>query len=441
MPRTARIPTESLTATVRLRGQDFDFRLYTRPLQLGPSGTVRYYWMDSSQFRIARGRREFDPANFRNCVGHWWLAMQSMGLGGNSIQVAHLILATSYALVSRGNALQHVYRDAHLAPDSTRPAEQSLPDPVRGRIRAAVQSREAARVRGVLDELLDRAEVPVAEATAMDQTFDLLLHHGVELVRQKGVAGLAELLGRFDAWCAKRRKKGGQGWLRCFLDLFAYECKVSFYRCYANVWVDLIPWLREHRALDEASERFLRLWHMQNQPMELPDRRVLPDVFGGQVLSLHPLSGFFMKDTGLRAIAGRFFLSQAYEQAIVHGHPEDCAEYWDLVGAILTAAGLYRQALDRQAERRRVRQRNSADPDVAEVADETRSAAGLLEEFAEAVGLCCTECGGALLSQGFDPADAEADDFDADFACRDCGHEARHRIARRDLEASLLGRP
>src|SRR5262249_28247822 len=156
-------------------------------------------------------------------------------------------------------------------------------------------------------------------------------------------------------------------------DLFSYECKVSFYRCFANVWVDLIPWLRENRDLDEVSERFLRVWHMQNQPIEQPDGRVIPDVFGGQVLSLHPLSGFFMKDPALCTIAGRFFLSDAYERAMVQGRAEDCAEYWEFVGAILTAAGLYRQALDRQAERRGVRQRNSDDPDLARVADATRS--------------------------------------------------------------------
>src|SRR5262249_2379291 len=104
------------------------------PLRLGPSGTVTYYWMDSSQFRIARGRRARDPANFRNCVTHWWLAMRSLGLAGDPIQVAHLILAISYALVSRSNAMQNVYRDAYLAPDSTRPAEQSLPGPIPRRI-------------------------------------------------------------------------------------------------------------------------------------------------------------------------------------------------------------------------------------------------------------------------------------------------------------------
>ncbi len=100
---------------------------------------------------------------------------------------------------------------------------------------------------------------------------------------------------------------------------------------YANAWVGLIPWLREHRGLDTVSERFRRFWHNQNQPIEIPHGRTpggisypthhsalvakgdgnggltcqtlrmrtehigpthLRDAFSGQVLSLHPLSGW-----------------------------------------------------------------------------------------------------------------------------------------------------
>jgi hypothetical protein len=426
-----------LTATIRVLNQDFAFQLFTRPLRLGPSGSVQYYWMDSSQFRIARGRRVIDPVGFRNCVGHWWAAMHSLGLARDPIQIGHLVLATSYSLVSRSNAVQNVYRGAHLAAGSTRPVDESLPDAIRRRIRAVVESRERDRVRAELDESLGGAGIPDDEVAAMRQTFDSILHHGVELVQEKGKDGLVEFLERFDAWCTKHRKKGNRGWLRRFLDRFSYECKVSFYRCYSNVWIDLIPWLRENYGLDEASERFLRLWHMQIQPIERPDGGVILDVFGGQVLSLHPLSGFFMKDPAFCAIAGKFILTGAYERVMVQGQVADCAEYWDLVGAILTAAALYRRALDRQAARRGVRQRDSDNPDLAVVNGGTRSEAGLLEEFAAGFGIRCPRCGGELSLRGFAPVGVADEGFDADFACRDYGHESRHHIARNDLEKWL----
>src|SRR5262249_23571423 len=121
------------------------------------------------------------------------------------------------------------------------------------------------------------------------------------------------------------------------------------YTCYANAWVDIIPCLQKDHGLDPVSERFLRLWHHQNQAIEIPHGRTaggiyypthvrydfflagadgqvipkriclptervgpthVPDVFSGQILSLHPLSGFFMKDPALCAVAGAIFASE-----------------------------------------------------------------------------------------------------------------------------------
>jgi hypothetical protein len=364
--------------------------------------------------------------------------MRSEGLGGDPVQLGHLLLATSHALTSRGNSQQQVFRDAHLAPGATAPEDCSLPESVRLRIRAVVRSRDRERVREELSEILGRVDVPVGEQAALQQTFEGILRHGIDLVRQRGEDGRAEFLARLDAWSARRRRKGGQGWLRCFLNLLAYECKVSFYTCYANVWVDLIPWLRRHRGLDPVSERFLRFWHMQNQPVELPDGRLLPDVFSGQVLSLHPLSGFFMKDSGLCAIAGRFFGSEAHDRALHGGDAEGCPEYWDLVGAILSAAHLYRQALDDQGRRRGTRRNSSSSVEAAAVGAVNQSDAGFLEDFAAARGLRCPGCGGPLCLRTYVPAAEGAEQFAADFHCPACATQIRHVILRADLESWLL---
>jgi hypothetical protein len=430
-------PPQSFVARVTLGGDTFRFRLYARPLALGPGRTIQYHWVNSSQLRITRGRRAADPANFRNCVGHWWRAVQTQGLGRDPTQVRHLLLATGYALFSGGKSLQHVYRDAYLAPRATAPEEASLPRAAGERIQAVVRSRDREQVRAALDEVLGRVDIPAGEAVVMRQTCDGILAHGVDLVREQGEDGLAEFLGMLDAWCAKRRKKGGQGWLRRFLDAFAYEAKVSFYRCYANAWIDLIPWLRRHRGLDDLGERFLRFWHMQNQPRELPDGRVIPDVFSGQVLALHPLSGFFMKDPALCAIAGRFFGSDAYERVMGDGRAEACAEYWDLIGAVLTAAHLYRQALDEQGQQRGSRQRSGGDRE-ATVSEGNRSPAGLLEEFAAARHLRCRGCAGALRVRHYGPAASDPDVAEIHFTCGSCGAPACHNIGREELQRALL---
>jgi hypothetical protein len=436
-PSRPRSP-ESLDATVALGGQEFRFRLFTRPLTLGRGTRAQYYWMDSAGFRISRGRRAVDPANYRNCVGHWWSAMQSEGLGRDPVQRRHLLLATSFALFSRDNGPQRVYRDAHLACGATEPTARSLPKDVSRRLREVARSRDRHLVRAELESLLGGPAVPAAERAPMEILLDGILRHGEGLIAEQGGEGLYQFLGKLDAWVAKRRKKGGQDWRRRFLDFFAYECKASFYRCYSNTWVDLVPWLRRHRGLDEVSERFLRFWHMQGQAIERPGGEVVPDVFHDQVLSLHPLSGFFMKDPALCAIAGEFFGSDDYDRVMTEGRAEGCGAYWGLVGAVLTAAHLYRQASDEQAQRRGVREYRSDAPEQAQVAEEGRSLAGILEEYLAARGARCAQCRGALRLRQFHPAAEDATSFEADVRCGACNRQSTVTISRDDL-VSFLG--
>jgi hypothetical protein len=214
-------------------------------------------------------------------------------------QIRQLLLAASYALVGADKGPQHVYRDAHLAPKTTEPEERSLPESVWTGVQALVQGRNAQRVRQELDRVLGAWTLPASEQQAIRQTIGGILAHGVDLVRARGPEGLEEYLGKFESWCARTRRKGGQGFRRQALDGISYLSKCSFYLCYTNAWISLIPWLKEHRQLDTVSERFLRVWHLQQQPAE--GGGLGGDVFRGQVLSLHPLSGFFMKDPGLCA--------------------------------------------------------------------------------------------------------------------------------------------
>jgi hypothetical protein len=470
-----RRPTESFTATISARGHDFSFRLCTRLLPLGPDLTVRYYWMDSSQFRSPEC--EGAEPNFRNCVGHWAAAMRSLGLKDDLEQQIHYVCAVCYALVASSKGQQSVYKDAYPAPGACS-EERSLPEEARHRIDEVVASRDRERVRQELDDVLGRFEPPAPVLPLLQEAFRRWVGKGVVLLRQRGNEGLELFLEEADHWLAKYRKKGGHVWVRHFLNLFAYECKVSFHTCYANAWIDLIPWLRQHRGLDEVSERFLRFWHNQNQPVEVshgrtpggiyypthgratvvqpgPDGRPLRqaitwqtdhvgpthfrDVLSGQVLSLHPLSAFFMTDPGLCAVAGRFFGPEVADRAFRQGQAESCQEYWDLVGAILSAAHLYRQALDEQAQRRGAHTRTDPEAGRPSVPEQNQSAAGLLEDFVRARGIRCEQCGAPVRLHRFQPAEAGADSFEAELSCPSCEGTAPCTIRRDDLQRFLLG--
>jgi hypothetical protein len=257
----------------------------------------------------------------------------------------------------------------------------------------------------------------------------------VALLRQCGVDGLEQFLREVDHWLARYRKKGGQRRVRQFINLFAYACKTSFYRCFANVWIDLIPWLRLHRGLDDVSERFLRFWHMQTQPVELPGDEVIPNVFREQVLSLHPLSAVFMTDPALCAIAGRFFASDAHDRVFRDGDAADCPEYWDLLGAILSAAHQYSRAYDRQIANRGRPRTGGLGPEAATVVTGEFSDLGLLTDFAASRGWRCPACRGPIRCTAFHPAADPEGPARAAFRCPPCARDVSHTLDY----AALLG--
>lgn len=416
-----------LTVSVSLRGQPFEFRLHTRPLELGPGVRVRYYWMDSSLFRRFRAEPSF--AAFRTVLGHWKAAMRAGGAWDLDTEI-HFVAAQCYPLVAESKSLQDVYTDAYLKPGTTDPTADGLPDDVRKRIRRVVRERDAALVRAELDSVLGRFEPPARLTPLLQEAFRRWVGRGVVGMRRAGSGGLEPFLREVDYWIARYRKKGGGDWVRRFVNLFSYECKVSFYTCYASAWVSLVPRLREHHGLDVVGERFLRFWHHQNRSAGGTDGR---DAFNGQVLALHPLSGFFMKDPALMAAAGRFFGTTAYDQALVKGNVGTSAAYWELVGAILTAAHLYRSALDRQERGRGTRAATSLEVRAEPAADAGGDHLAPLRDFLSVRGPTCPHCRAAVELRSADPAGAGADAFDARLACRGCGRAVTHRVATDDL--------
>ena len=459
---------ESLPATIQLRGQDYTFRLYNRPLKLGDYGMVDYYWMDSSQFRNLRS--EAECSNFRSILGFWAAAMHEDGVQHELDQQIHYVLAQCYPLVARSKGLQRVYRDAYLHPTATDDTTaDALSEEIRDRIRDVLASRDRVRVQEELDAALGRFEPDPRVLPLLQEACLHWVSKGVVLMRQRDNDGIVQFLGETEYWLAKFRRRSKR-WVRHYIDLFSYECKVAFYTCYANAWVGLIPWLRENRGLDTLSERFLRFWHNQNQPIEIPLGRTLGgiiyptqrgllvadqsenavrsmevdmkqvgpghvrDVFSGQVLSLHPLSAFFMKDPALCAVAGRYFSSDTCEQD--PRFISRCDDYWHLIGAILTAARLYRQALDRQAQERGVHRRPDAETCAVEEPG-VESDARILEDFAAAQGIRCPACRGKVAVSRIEPGEPNASEIEAEFTCSSCQHIIPVTITWQDLDSWL----
>ena len=460
--------TQTFRIELPVCGRTLPFVLHSRPLQLGPDVAVRYFWMDTSTLRSGK-----DSINLGSCLSHFILTRRPFGAGGDIDDQVLWIAAQCFPLVASDRSMQQVYKDAFLFTSRRRTEVAELADTDRRRIRSVVRSRDRERVLRELDRTLGRFESPSRVLPLMQEAFRRWVGTGVTLALLHDRDGVEPFLAAVDFWRQKIRKDGGSSWARLFLNMFAYEAKVSFYTCFANAWIDLIPWLRAHRDLDPTSERFLRFWHMQNQPIEIPHGRTasgiayptrgkielrevgdgpsrrhvatwkteqigpthVPAVFRGQVLSLHPLSGFFMKDPALCAVAGRYFGDDSLHPPHLMRSTENVKEYWDLIGAILTAAAEYRQALDAQNG---ARQRPHLPENTPSALEKTQN--HMIEDYLADQRTRCPKCG-----SGLRPASENVKHVDGDRAAvhcrcvlRNCDGELLVTLDYRDLKAYLL---
>jgi hypothetical protein len=420
LPRApARLPRqiEHFNAQIQLGAVNLQVPICSRPLDLGPGVRVQYYWLDKRLLKVPRSRRFTQSDLCMNIVGHHLEAMRLQEDVDDSV-LRDVLLASCYQLVVTDKGPQRVYRDACLRSSRIQTEEVSLPDDVRSHIKSVIARRDREQVRSELDALFAPPALSPADKQALTLGFDRILDEGIRALRERREAGGDEFAYKVEKWLATSRKRGGNGFTRTLIDYLSYLFKQAFYLCYANLWISMIQWLQKNRGLDEVSARFLRFWHMQNQPIELPDGRVLPDVFGGQVLAVHPLSGFIMRDPASCAVAGRFFATDAYELTFTHGQASACPEYWALVEVILTAAHLYRQAQDEQEQARSRRMQ----PGVEGLADPAGGPCthALLERLTEARGWSCPSCGGSLRYVRVDH-DSDADEATLEYVCSSCG--------------------
>jgi hypothetical protein len=445
---------ERLTVTLELQGHRFPFALCHRSLELGPAGPVSYYWMDGRGFR----RRPPGP-NFRSCVDHWWAAMGSCGAAGEIDTLVNRVWAECYPLVATARSLQDVYLDAHLAADleaesapigrgrrsvrlSGRPSLVSAEE-VR-RLRGLARARDQALVREELERLFLGQLPPPEEMSAFQEAAGVWIGNGVVALKRGGTDALAGYVATVGQWMARFRRRGGEARVRRFVNLFAYESKAAFYTCVANAWIDLIPWLREHRGLDAISERLLRLWHHQNRPVE--DDGTGPgghrDAFCGQVLSLHPLSAFVMNDAVHLQALGGWLGHPDHDRQGEQGAVGDCEAYWELVATILVAAHEYRLARDRWDQTRVTRIiPGSGDRAAEAVGDEDGPSMALaLEDYAAECGTTCPSCAGAARVAGAEPDSLGGESSRIEYRCRACGHRFHGDVSVAGFEAWLRGR-
>ena len=194
--------TERLTIPISLGGHTFEFHLCTRPVELGPSVTVQYYWMDITGIRSLNS--DAAETNFRSCIGHWRQAMRVNHVMDDPAEQEHYVIAACYPLVCRNKSTQSIYIDAVLDRIGSYRLDVTLPDEARARIREIIQSRDRDRVGLELDATLARFEPPTQERPQLQVTFEHWLNKGVAALRQ-GDDDFVGFLKEFDRWMVRSR--------------------------------------------------------------------------------------------------------------------------------------------------------------------------------------------------------------------------------------------
>ncbi|MEI8383954.1 MAG: hypothetical protein WCJ09_27820 [Planctomycetota bacterium] len=385
-------PAKRTTVEVTLDGRVFPFELWHRPLQLGEVGEIQYYWMNSSELRKGLQATDEELANLRNCIGLWWRAAKGSGANREESQIKHLLLASCYGLFANNKALQMVFHDAYLKRETWsnhESAELVLPVPATQVDRNSI----ATSIRGLLSD----TQLSTDEVKFIRAVLNVILGWGVRGFRRNPEQGTQDFVNQIHSWSESVRRRAGHSWRRLCLNQFAYSSKVSFYRCYANAWVHILPVL-QRRGLDELSSRFLRFWHWQNQPIAHDDGRVESDVFGGQILALHPVSGNLMDDRGFMTVAGAFLTHTTHDENDT-GTYADRQEYHDFVQGILLGLQQYANERNQQAENRHTANNNSVLLRASVPAGTSEDVVAQITEFLKNAENRCKACSGDLECQ------------------------------------------
>lgn len=429
---------------LRHAGQDFTVELDRRQLDFGQVGKGAYYWMNSSQFRRGGG-----GPNFRPCVDLWWSSAEEAGEAALTENRILRVLAECYPLVSTARGMQRVFLDAHLSQGAARDRPYgnlahgrragraeltfTLPEDDAERLQGIASQRNASLVANEVQRLLAGSSLSELEKTAYDDQLDEWSRRGIEAFDRRGQEGLERFKRELAEEMASMRKRGGP-MNAAICNHFAYECKAAFYTCYTSAWIAIRFQLVDQGEIDELGEHLIRLWHFQQQPPESPDGDWV-DAFCGNVLALHPLSGFMLMSPSHLERIGRWIGHSNYAYFSDNRRLGECEEYWDLVGAVLIAAHEYVCVRSQWEERRTGRVATGAIDADSQGIDEQPDAAAALDAFAADNGICCDRCGKAVKFVGREDQASSADAALVDFACPSCGERRRASIDRAEFQS------
>lgn len=427
-------------------GRKFDFRICQRELNVGVPSKVLYYWMHSAQLRQGKG-----GPNFRPCVDLWWHAVEHAGEATDTDNLVTRVLAECYPLINKQKGMQEVYVDAQLRRSADREYFFSKVNNVRRassvrthqlstdecqRLREIAFTRDLTKIRSEFEQLFLGEQPSQEEWPAFNEAAQSWIGNGIVEFKKGGQQGLQDYVATLDEWIKKLRKQGQIDRVHRFLNRFSYTCKIAFYTCYCSAWVGILQWLEHNCEANVVGNRFMRMWHNQNSGDHSAANK--SDVFHGQVLALHPLSGIMHSSSEHLTTIGQWFGHPEYDSIMSAGKAEECDEYWSLVGSILIAAHEYSESRNRYVESRGQVTHVSAEIVTGAAIEDTRlSMNEAFERVAAEGGHKCSKCDESVKYVGHAPPEDGGSTIAVDFKCKSCGNPMTIQVSCEELRQVL----
>lgn len=305
----------------------FSFELCRKPATFGEC-SIDQLWMSTDSIY---GRRGAQPRNFDVIVEYYRAKCEQAQTTHEEGVYDSYVLARLLPCVRR-NGSRRIFDDAILtSPQRFGLRKQDLIAELDSLLAATRnESLDMLTFHRRTQQLLAAPEIPEAAVTAYQVLADELLGQGCRAVRNWGEAGMQVPVAIFDKWMKGFARHRGHEDKKLALDMLSYECRAALHRCYSVVWLDLLKHLTRKYALDEASEQYHRLMHVDVQlPANEPNTRF--HLFHGHIFALHPgLSLFLQTPTGGKLISDYLQVEDADRpfRRLLHGFQVALSDYY-----------------------------------------------------------------------------------------------------------------
>lgn len=317
---------------------------------------VDQFWLDK---RLLYGQRNSSPRNLHAIVDAFWSNCRRLNATDDRGSQESYLLAKLLPSV-RSNGSKKILLDSIIESSNASAAED-----------AAIRELEECLRLSEIDELeledfYTQTQAFLSPEENIPEAWDeysemkeRLLGVSCDTLRRDTAAAISAAEAEWDRWYRSISRRKGHEKTKQVLDVFSYEARAAFHRCYSSVWVELLPLLAARFEWSQETAVFHALWHLDLcMPSEIDAS--LFHFFHGHIFGLHPAGATFSQTyRGGELIADAIRSNRVYAMLhkLLSGEPVSRAdivpEFRRLLSGLLIAVCSYSNQHETKAESRK----------------------------------------------------------------------------------------